>query len=110
MPSHHHEHDVHEHDEHEHHHQESTLLINNEDQHNMNMWKGLVAMMGLVMFFFTEKALTMLAEWRKHRQRRNKVSNEGCLIYTTHSIDKITVTCTRTGNERNRWTKQQRCW
>lgn len=44
-----------------------------KEQHNMNMWKGLVAMMGLALFFFTEKALTMLAEWRKLRQRRNKV-------------------------------------
>lgn len=44
-----------------------------KEQHNMNMWKGLVAMMGLALFFFTEKALMMLAEWRKLRQRRNKV-------------------------------------
>lgn len=43
-------------------------------QHNINMLKGLVAMMGLVLFFFTEKALTLLAEWRKLRQRRNKVN------------------------------------
>lgn len=47
--------------------------VNFKEQHNMNMWKGLVAMMGLALFFFTEKALTMLAEWRKLRQRRNKV-------------------------------------
>ncbi|KAG7209686.1 hypothetical protein KM043_011331 [Ampulex compressa] len=64
-----HEHDqVRDHDEHSKH-TEMEL----EDQHNINMWKGLVAMMGLVLFFFTEKALTMLAEWRKHRQRRNKL-------------------------------------
>nr|XP_012139836.1 PREDICTED: zinc transporter foi isoform X2 [Megachile rotundata] len=44
-----------------------------KEQHNMNMWKGLVAMMGLALFFFTEKALMMLAEWRKLRQRRNKL-------------------------------------
>ncbi|PBC32960.1 Zinc transporter foi [Apis cerana cerana] len=47
--------------------------MNFKEQHNMNMWKGLVAMMGLALFFFTEKALTMLAEWRKLRQRRNKL-------------------------------------
>lgn len=71
MSPHHHEHD---HQDHEHHHEEnSALFISHEEQHNMNMWKGLVAMMGVVMFFFTEKALIMLAEWRKHRQRRNKV-------------------------------------
>ncbi|XP_012274150.1 zinc transporter foi isoform X2 [Orussus abietinus] len=44
-----------------------------EEDHNLNMWKGLVAMMGLVMFFFTEKALTMIAEWRKQHQRRSKL-------------------------------------
>lgn len=49
-------------------------IIDHKEQHNMNMWKGLVAMMGLVLFFFTEKALTVVAEWRKFRQRRNKVN------------------------------------
>ncbi|XP_032672948.1 zinc transporter foi-like isoform X2 [Odontomachus brunneus] len=75
MSPHHHEHDEHhEHeDEHEHHHRSNVLPFDHEAQHNMNMWKGLVAMMGFVLFFFTEKALTMLAEWRKHRQRRNKL-------------------------------------
>ncbi|KMQ88794.1 zinc transporter foi [Lasius niger] len=72
MPPHHHEHN--EHHEHEHHREESsTLLINHMEQHSSNMWKGLVAMMGLVLFFFTEKALIILAEWRKRRQRRDKL-------------------------------------
>lgn len=76
-----HHHDEHEHNEHEHHEhgrgQEGGALSNNhKEQHDMNMWKGLVAMMGLVIFFATEKALTMLAEWRKHRQRRNKVKEK----------------------------------
>lgn len=48
--------------------------VDHKEQHNLNMWKGLVAMMGLALFFFTEKALTLLAEWRKLRQRRNKVT------------------------------------
>ncbi|XP_012252567.2 zinc transporter foi [Athalia rosae] len=52
---------------HEHH------FHSSESDHDLNMWKGLVAMMGLVLFFFTEKALTMVAEWRKSRQRRNKL-------------------------------------
>lgn len=46
-----------------------------EAEHNLNMWKGLTAMLGLITFFFTEKALAMIAEWRKHRQRKNKVSD-----------------------------------
>ncbi|XP_015183219.1 PREDICTED: zinc transporter foi-like [Polistes dominula] len=59
---------------HEHgHDNENNLVLNHEEQHNLNMWKGFTAMIGLVLFFFTEKALTVLAEWRKHRQRRNKL-------------------------------------
>ncbi|XP_017752577.1 PREDICTED: zinc transporter foi-like [Eufriesea mexicana] len=62
-------HHSHEHTHHDH------AELDYKEQHNMNMWKGLVAMMGLALFFFTEKALTMLAEWRKLRQRRNKLSS-----------------------------------
>ncbi|XP_012171882.1 zinc transporter foi isoform X2 [Bombus terrestris] len=60
------------HHNHEHIHNDHVELDSKEED-NMNMWKGLVAMMGLALFFFTEKALTMLAEWRKLRQRRNKL-------------------------------------
>ena len=58
---------------HSHGHGHDGLVVDHEADHNANMWKGLVAMLGLVLFFFTEKSLTMLAEWRKYRQRRNKV-------------------------------------
>ncbi|XP_020286129.1 zinc transporter foi-like isoform X6 [Pseudomyrmex gracilis] len=69
MPPHHHEHnEPHEHDHHSH--ESSTDYI---DQHTLNMWKGLVAMISLVLFFFTEKALNVAAEWRKHRKHRNKL-------------------------------------
>ncbi|KAK0073466.1 hypothetical protein PV325_009691, partial [Microctonus aethiopoides] len=51
----------------------SPVEMNHEEMHNLNMWKGLVAMMGLILFFFTEKALSMIAEWRKYRQRKNKL-------------------------------------
>ncbi|KAJ4439881.1 zinc transporter foi [Periplaneta americana] len=43
------------------------------DEHDLNMWKGLVAALGLVFFFFTEKCLTLVGEWRKQRQRKRKV-------------------------------------
>ncbi|KAL0131637.1 hypothetical protein PUN28_002882 [Cardiocondyla obscurior] len=66
MPPHHHEHDEHQ----EHHHDEQIDHIN---LHNINMWKGLVAMMGFVLFFFTEKALNMISEWRKHWQHKKKL-------------------------------------
>lgn len=45
-----------------------------EDQHEKNMWRGFVAMIGLIFFFFMEKCLTLCAEWRKQRQlKKNKV-------------------------------------
>ncbi|XP_076229868.1 zinc transporter foi [Nomia melanderi] len=67
MMSHDHSHDHHSHDDNDH------ADMDHKEQHNINMWKGVVAMMGLVLFFFTEKALTLVAEWRKLRQRRNKL-------------------------------------
>lgn len=51
-----------------------------EDQHEKNMWRGFVAMLGLIFFFFMEKCLTLGAEWRKQRQlRKNKVNK---LLYS----------------------------
>lgn len=44
------------------------------DTHSDNMWKGLVASLGVVFFFFTEKCLTLCAEWRKRHQRKSRVS------------------------------------
>lgn len=40
-----------------------------EMSHNDGMWKGLAAMMGVVFFYFTEKGLTVVVEWRKRRQK-----------------------------------------
>lgn len=68
-----------EHEEHEHHHDESSS-IDHMNLHNMNMWKGLVAMMGFVSFFFTEKALNMISEWRKHWQHRKKVKKRRSFV------------------------------
>lgn len=84
MPPH-NEHD--EHQEHEHHHDESSASIDHMTLHSMNMWKGLVAMMGFVSFFFTEKALNLISEWRKHWQHRKKVNKRrsfaiNALFYT----------------------------
>lgn len=45
-----------------------------QDPHEKNMWRGFVAMLGLIFFFFMEKCLTLGAEWRKQRQlRKNQV-------------------------------------
>lgn len=45
----------------------------NHDSHNLNMWKGFVAMIGLTLFFFTEKALNIIVEWRKYNKRQKQV-------------------------------------
>ncbi|KAL4712136.1 hypothetical protein ACJJTC_010997 [Scirpophaga incertulas] len=37
--------------------------------HDDGMWKGLAAMLGVVFFYFTEKGLTVIVEWRKRRQK-----------------------------------------
>lgn len=34
-------------------------------------WKGLVAALGIIFFFLTERILTMIAEWRKKIQKRD---------------------------------------
>jgi hypothetical protein len=59
-------------------------LSSAEVEHDLNMWKGLVAALGLVFFFFTEKCLTLVGEWRKQRQRRRKVGT----LYLTHLYPK----------------------
>lgn len=37
--------------------------------HDDGMWKGLAAMLGVVFFYFMEKGLTVVVEWRKRRQK-----------------------------------------
>lgn len=45
------------------------------DPHQSMIWKGLIAVLGIIFFFFTERALTMIAEWRKKRQKEEKPSS-----------------------------------
>ncbi|XP_028033708.1 zinc transporter foi [Bombyx mandarina] len=40
-----------------------------EMSHDDGMWKGFAAMLGVVFFYFTEKGLTVVVEWRKRRQK-----------------------------------------
>lgn len=65
------------HHSHSHENSHTHLSVNNtEDDHNENMWKGFVAVIGLVLFFFTEKALNIIAEWKKFNQSRSEVKSE----------------------------------
>lgn len=43
-----------------------------EDPHEAMIWKGFVAVMGIIFFFFTERGLTIIADWRKNRQKNEK--------------------------------------
>lgn len=51
--------------EHDHGHSEGAESSSHDD----GMWKGLAAMLGVVFFYFTEKGLTVVVEWRKRRQK-----------------------------------------
>ncbi|KAG6458103.1 zinc transporter foi [Manduca sexta] len=46
---------------------DGTLIV--AYNHDDGMWKGLAAMLGVVFFYFTEKGLTVVVEWRKRRQK-----------------------------------------
>lgn len=41
-------------------------------QHDENMWKGVVAMLGLILFFFVERLIMLVAKWRKRKQQLEK--------------------------------------
>lgn len=46
-------------------------LASDDDGHTSMTWKGLIAALGIIFFFLTEKILTMIAEWRKRIQKRD---------------------------------------
>lgn len=46
---------------------------NLDDMHTGMTMKGLVAVLAVVAFFLTERTLTMVAEWRKQRQKKQKL-------------------------------------
>ena len=58
------------------------------DHDSENMWKGFVAMLGLVFFFFMEKIITIAAKWRRRKQLKNKVSINipRVIWYTKHEV------------------------
>jgi hypothetical protein len=38
-----------------------------------NVWRGFVALVGILLFFFMERCLTVVSEWRRRNQKKNKV-------------------------------------
>ncbi|XP_058806546.1 zinc transporter foi isoform X2 [Phymastichus coffea] len=66
-------------------------VSHSQDEHNTNMWKGFVAMIGLVIFFFTEKVLNIISEWRRYNQSRSKVPNRARVIRESDAGNSNTV-------------------
>ncbi|KAF4526081.1 hypothetical protein B566_EDAN007574 [Ephemera danica] len=54
-------------------HSEEHHSHDSEGHVDVNIWRGFVAMMGIIFFFFTEKCLTIMGEWRRRTQRKKKV-------------------------------------
>ncbi|XP_026483799.1 zinc transporter foi [Vanessa tameamea] len=48
---------------------DSGHALESRVSHDDGMWKGLAAMLGVVFFYFMEKGLTVVVEWRKRRQK-----------------------------------------
>lgn len=63
-----------------------------DDQHLSMTYKGLLASFAIVFFFVTERALTMIAEWRKRVEKKDKPSSRVRVMRdpdtTNLSIDK----------------------
>ena len=55
--------------DHDHGHSHGQTEVEIRASHDDGMWKGLAAMLGVVFFYFTEKGLTVVVEWRKRRQK-----------------------------------------
>lgn len=50
----------------------STTMV---DAHDEMMYKGLAAVGGIVFFYFMERFLTVIAEWYKHEEKKDKPSS-----------------------------------
>lgn len=54
----------------------SMMTFSSEEEgHSSMTWKGLVAVLGIIFFYATERGLTMIAEWRKSIERQEKPSS-----------------------------------
>lgn len=64
-----------------------------EDSHDSMTYRGLVATLGIIFFFLTERILTMIAEWRKKIQKRDdppgkvRVMRDPDTVSVNHSLN-----------------------
>lgn len=49
--------------------------IDGKDIHESMMYKGLAAVLGIIAFYFFERFLTMITEWRQKKQKRDNPSS-----------------------------------
>lgn len=66
-----------------------------QDIHHMMMMRGLAAVGGIVFFYFFERFLTMITEWRQRQQKRDKPSSRVRVMRDPESVslNNGTATC-----------------
>lgn len=57
-----------------------------QDIHQMMMFRGLAAVGGIVFFYFFERFLTMVTEWRQRKQKRDKPSSRVRVMRDPESV------------------------
>lgn len=74
-----------------------AMMPTSEDQnmHQTMMLRGLAAVGGIVFFYFFERALTMMTEWRQRKQKRDKPSSRVRVMRDQESVslNNGTATC-----------------
>lgn len=62
------------------------LSDDHEDLHQTMMLRGLAAVGGIVMFYFFERFITMITEWRQQKQKRDKPSSRVRVMRDPESV------------------------
>ncbi|XP_073984020.1 zinc transporter foi-like isoform X2 [Rhodnius prolixus] len=70
-------------------HGKETAEDNSEtiNQHEVNLWRGFVAALSVAFFYFTEKCLSLITEWKKKNQRKNKMNTIVRVMREDHGTD-----------------------
>uniref|UniRef100_T1HHD1 Uncharacterized protein n=1 Tax=Rhodnius prolixus TaxID=13249 RepID=T1HHD1_RHOPR len=54
---------------------------------SINLWRGFVAALSVAFFYFTEKCLSLITEWKKKNQRKNKMNTIVRVMREDHGTD-----------------------
>ncbi|KAK9496723.1 hypothetical protein O3M35_013016 [Rhynocoris fuscipes] len=66
---------------------DSSGFTEEVNQHEINLWRGFVAALAVVFFYFTEKCLSLITEWKKKNQRKNKTNTIVRVMREDHGTD-----------------------